>query len=291
VSPKLFSKDAIIANLLKAKKGERNLEATSMAGALRLGTDAYFLPRWIDKKGYTWLEVLVKVDLSSKRPKPILLGRFPGMSLASGSLDSRLFPLQEQPAIIIRKEGEWGVCAFDPVSNEFSYTTIGERLRAYSQLSGNDIAFIEAEDGGLSMVGVANLVTASRTDALEDRGNIRVLDSYRPVCALVSTQDRFTIRNLQTSAAMDLMVGAGVERTALGVLVWWPKEQPKHAALLDPERWDRLAVWNAPIETAPETKQPSAKPQTRLPASGSAATKSQRPTGLRRGQSRIQPRP
>jgi hypothetical protein len=87
---------------------------------------------------------------------------------------------------------------------------------------------------------------------LEDRGNIRMLDSNRPLIAFVTNPDRTTIRNLQTGSAMDLPADSNAMRTAQGVVVWWPKVQPKHAILLDPARWEGLANWQH-IE-APETK-------------------------------------
>jgi hypothetical protein len=259
VSPKLFSKEAIEATLGKVKRGERNLDATAMAGSLRLGTDAYFLPRWIDYKGFTWLEVLVRVDLSSNRPKPILIGRFPGMSLANGSIDRRLIALKTNPAAVVRKGSEWGVSVFDAHTSDFLYTPIGERLRAYSLMDDSDIAFIEAEDSGLSRVGTADLMTGSRTDVLEDRGAIRALDGHRPLCALVVTPERMTIRNLQTASALELPPGSTPLRTANGVLVWWPKDEPKHAVLLDPDRWDHVASWHANEETGAKAVDPANK--------------------------------
>jgi hypothetical protein len=258
VSPKLFSKDEIKDTVAKVKSGNRALGATSLSGALRLGTDAFFLPRWIDKKGFTWLEVLVRVDLASKHPKPVLVGRFSGYTLASGAIDSRLIAMGAQPSAVVRRGGEWGVSTYDPLAAEFSFTHIGERLRAYAQLESGDVAFMEAEDGGLSRVGVADLMTASRNDALEDRGSIRILDSFEPACALVVTPDRTTIRNLETSAATDIPGEAVAQRTAFGILLWWPKVQPKHAVLLDPNRWDRIGSWQAPSgESEPPSPAPS----------------------------------
>lgn len=248
VSPKLFSKEAIEANLARAKRGERNLEATAIAGSLRLGTDAFFLPRWIDSKGYTWLEALVRVDLSSKHPKPMFIGKFPGMSLANGTIDRRLLSVNAQPSVLVRKGSEWGLSSYDALQGEFTYQHIGERLRAYAQLENNNVAYVEAEDGGLTRVGVADLVTGSRKDMLEDRGSIKTLDAWRPLCILVSAPDRLTIRNLQSASAQDLPSGSVALRTAQGVLVYWPKDNPKHAVLLDPERWDNLASWQAPEE-------------------------------------------
>ena len=252
VSPKLFSKDEIHATLDAVDAGTKSLDASALAGALRLGTDAYFLPRWIDNHGYTWLEALVKVDLSAKKPKPQLIGRFGGMSLASGAIDNRLFPLNEQPAVIVRRAGNWGVSNYDPVAEQFVYTNIGDRLRAYALLDNNQAAYIEAEDDGLSRVGVANLLHADRTDVLEDRGSIRLLDDVTPLCAIVTTPDRTTLRNLQTGAAMDLPPDSSVVRTLEGILVWWPKVQPTHAVLLDPARWEGKADWQ-PVQTTPVT--------------------------------------
>ena len=285
VSPRLFTKDQIHANLEAAAKGQRFLEASALSGALRLGTDAYFLPRWIDKKGYTWLEALVKVDLSAAKPKPELLGKFEGQTLASGSIDHRLFPLNEEPAAVVRRAGNWGISVYDPVAEQFMYTNIGSRLRAYALLGDKDVAYIEAEQDELNRVGTANLVTGDRTDVLEDRGAIRVLDDQRPLCAMVVTPDRTTIRNLETSAAMDLPPNATVIRTLVGVLVWWPQKSPKHALLLDPERWEGLADWQAspaapPVRTPTEpAKPPSAQSPTHSRAVAPRGTKPRQRNG------------
>lgn len=250
VSPKLFNKQEIVDTLARAKTGVRGLEADSLAGAMRLGKEVYLLPRWIDKRGYTWLEALVKVDLSLPKPKPQLVGRFPGVSLANGSIDTRLFPLGEQVAVIVRKGTQWGVSTYDPLTEDFLYTQLGERLRAYAHLENKTVAYVEAEDAGMSRVGVADLQSTNRNDMLEDRGGIRLLDDQRPLCAVVSTDNRVTLRNLQTSAAIDLPSDAMVRRTALGVLAWWPKEKPKHAVVLEPSRWEGLGNW----EASPEAK-------------------------------------
>ena len=249
VSPKLFSKQEIHKTLELVKTGQRNQEAFALSGALRLGTDAFFLPRWIDKKGFTWLEAMVRVDLTSKHPKPVLVGRLPGQSMASGSVDHQLFPLGAQPAIVVRQGSNWGVAAYDPILDEFTYTNIGERLRAYSQLGGKGIAYIEAVEGGLLRLGLADMVTASRRDVLEDRGSIRLLDTYHPFCAVITGSGPATIRNMTSGAALTMPEGSEVQRTMFGVLMSWPKGAPKHAVLLDPERWDRLAIWQAPVQT------------------------------------------
>ncbi|MEA2554189.1 MAG: hypothetical protein QOJ65_2365, partial [Fimbriimonadaceae bacterium] len=246
VSPKLFSPDQIKANVASAARGERTLEASALAGSLRLGTDVYFLPRWIDKKGYTWLEALVRVDLSAATPKPQLMGRFDGMSLASGVVDNRLFALNDLPACVVRRRSDWGTASYDPLAEQFLFTNIGQRLKAYAHLEVNAAAYIEALDGGQSRVGVADLETGVRNDVLEDRGSIRILDTYRPLCAVVKTLDRVTLRNLQTSAALDLPPDAAVQRTPYGVLAWWPQAAPEHAILLDPARWEGVADWKLP---------------------------------------------
>lgn len=284
-SPKVFSKDTIQANLAKFKRGERTLEASALAGSLRLGTDVFFLPRWIDKKGFTWLEALVKVDLSAEKPKPQYLGKFDGTSLASGTIDHRLFPLNEQPAVIVRRAGEWGVASFDPLAQEFNYTNLGERLRAYALLETNTAAYVEVESDGMMRLGVADLESGSRNDMVEDRGTIRVLDDQRPLCALVVTPERTTLRNLQTSAALDLPADSAVQRTALGVLVYWPAKQPRHAVLLDPDRWEGLANWQAPA-TPPSGSSPPPSPASKPSGQGSPP-----PTGRPPAQSRKQPPP
>ena len=279
VSPKLFSTEEIKSNIAKSKVGQRTLEATAVSGALRLGTDVFFMPRWIDRKGYTWLEALVRIDLSAAHPKPVFIGRFPGTTLANGTIDHRLFALNQNPAVIVRKGNEWGVSSYDPLSAEFSYTHMGERLRAYAQLENNNVAYIEAEDGGLNRVGVADVSNGNRNDVLEDRGNIRMLDNLRPICALVSAPDHTTIRNLQTGSGMDLPPDSSAMRTSEGVIVWWPKEQPKHAVLLDPARWDGLADWQSTANPSSIVTPPSAVSQPRSLGAKQAGSKSPRQSG------------
>ncbi len=283
VSPKLFSKKEIQEILASVHRGERSLDATAMSGALRLGTDAFFVPRWIDKKGFTWLEALVRVDLSADHPKPELIGRLPGQSLASGSIDHRLFALGPSPAIVVRKGSEWGVVSYESVSDKFNFNSIGERLRSYAFLDGNGMAYVEVVADGLNRIGVVDVTTSSRKDLMEDRGSVRLLDSYRPICAIFTGGTGSTIRNLQTGAALDLPDGANAVRCASGILLTWPKDQPKHAVLLDPVRWDRLAQWQAPENSdlgsrISDLKKTDAKPPQVTPAPTVKVTTKATPT-------------
>lgn len=284
VTPKLFPKDDILATMAKAKRGERTLEAAGLAGSMRLGTTVFFVPRWIDKKGFTWLEALVKVDLSAEKPKPQLVGRFDGMSMASGTIDQRLFPLNEMPAMIVRRGSDWGLASYDPLAEQFGFMNLGKRLRAYALIDPTVAAYVEVGDDDLMRMGVVDLESGTRNDMVEDRGTIRVLDNERPLCALVVNEDRTTLRNLQTSAAIDLPRDSKVFRTAFGVLSYWPSDKPEHAVLLDPARWEGLGNWDAqptpPVEQSPAPSRAAEPP----------ATKSPPPTGRPQAQSRKRPR-
>lgn len=166
VSPKLFSKEEIRRNLALFKTGARTKGADALSGAVRIGTGVYLLPRWTDAKGKTWLEPLIRVDLDEENPKPKLVGRFAGTTLAYLPIDDELTVTDSRPVAIVRSEASWGVAAALPVAQEFGYIPLGTDLR---WLVGTGYA--ERTAYGTTIVGTVDRRTMVRTMRLETRGD------------------------------------------------------------------------------------------------------------------------
>lgn len=271
-SPKLFRPEEIRMILAREKSGKVTRDAATLAGTMRIAGEAYFLARWIDDKGFAWLEALVSVDLTKDRPKPTLLGRFPGLSLADKPLDDRLFGLNAKPMAIVRDGEFWGLASYDPKGKGTAFKRLGERLRAHATVGRENIVYVEAENYGPVSVGNAHLPSGVTRELFETRGSVRLLDTDSPMLAVVKSGAKSFVRNVESGSQYSLSDGQSVQRTALGILVWSPSDQ--RALLLDPRRWDLLARTSS-------AKPPSATNRNVKPASTRRATEPARPSGRR----------
>jgi hypothetical protein len=256
LTPKLFSRQEIIQTRALIEKGERKKEASALSGHRRIGGNAYFLVRWTDSKGGTWLEALVKVDLEAKVPTPKLMGRFEGMSLANRPIDDKLFLIGGALCAVTRTKTAWMLARFDPVAETFSSEEEGRRLAAYKVLGREMGIYIEVQQSGTKLVGRVDLISGSRRDLLETRLPVFILDDKRPSIAILKGA---TLHNLESAIETPMPADAAVRRTSAGVLVWWPAAAPEKATMLSPERWLPLAKWDKnakPAPPKPDAKKP-----------------------------------
>jgi hypothetical protein len=243
VSPRLFGREDIHENLEHFKKGTRRRSASGLSGSVRMGTDVFFLIRWDDSEGRPWLETLVRVDLTQSKPTPQLLGRFQGLSLASGEIDERLFIYEGAVGVITRSDGQWGLATYTPSEELFSFRPLGKNLLDYIQLSGRLGVYVEQTSHDTRLVGRVFLPNGFRRNLLEGRGVVQLLDTADPLIAYVLDGNNRTLHNLETGAQIRIPLGAGHERTRYGVLVWSPAATPNQATLYDPERWTAITTW------------------------------------------------
>jgi hypothetical protein len=241
VTPKLFEKSEIdeTVSLLAQKKRKR--QATALAGSVRIGTDVYFLPRWLNSDGTAWLEALVKVDLTQANPKPQLLGRFSGISLADQAIDDRLFMLQDKLSVVTRQRGVWGLAQYTPKTEMFDFTPVGASLGGYRQLSPRFGLYLEKTSYGTQTAGKVDWFTQNRRILVETRGNVRIADPFDAPILILSENGIPYIVNADTGARQQLPASSAVRRCKFGVVVWSPFDSPRRAWLYDPDRWRALA--------------------------------------------------
>ncbi len=241
VTPKLFDTGEIEETVSLVAQGKRKRQASALAGAVRVGTDVYFLPRWLNSDGTAWLEALVKVDLTQPMPKPQLLGRFSGTSLADQAIDDRLFILQGKISLVARQRGVWGLATFDPFNEAFDFVPVGASLNGYRQLSPRFGLYLEKTSYGTQTAGKIDWVTQNRRILVETRGSVRIADPFEAPILIVSEAGSPYIVNADTGARQVLPSSSAVRRSQFGVVVWSPFDAPKRAWLYDPERWKVLA--------------------------------------------------
>jgi len=241
LTPKLFTKEQIIETRELIAEGVRQKEASALSGARRVGSEAFFLVRWSETSGKTWLEALVKVDLDSENPTPQLVGKFDGFSLASKPIDDCLFTIGDSLCVLTRADGSWNLAKYNLTEKAFSAYVQGLDLVSYSPISRQLGIFVEKASDGAYVVGRVDLVTGSRRNLLETRLKPTILDGDRPSIAILENK---LIHNLESGVQTPIPSDAKAIRTKKGVIVYWPSGQPKKAILLDPERWTQLAKWD-----------------------------------------------
>jgi hypothetical protein len=235
-SPKLFSRKEILQTKEMIDAGKRQLEAADISGALRDGSDAYFLVRWEEKGGKPWLEALVKVDLKEEKPKPKLVGRFDGLSLDLRPGMSRLFIRETKPAVWVKSEDRWGLALFDPSNGVFEFKRVGgpvDRVELVIERTGHPSRILCRWDKA----------TLAKRELVETRGSVKLLDDKEPWIAVLREDEGEFLQNLDSGARQRLPKESAVRRTEIGILVWSPEAKPKSATLYELSRWTKLGSW------------------------------------------------
>lgn len=241
LTPKLFSKPEIVANRELIAKGIRQKDASSLSGSLRLGDYVYFLLRWTEKDGKTWLEALVSVKLTDAKPMPKLIGRLTGMSLSRRATDDRLFAFGESVgAFTVDDNGKWGLATYHRKTDKFDFSPYGEGLSDYIWISGKMFLIAEEADYGKTIIARIDLNTGSRRNLMEANGEVRLIDRNRPFLAEITTNLGPALYNMETGCMLAIAPKAAVRRTPFGVLIW-PNGQPEKASLYSFERFLKLA--------------------------------------------------
>lgn len=248
VSPRLFSREEILATARLISSGARKQDASAIAGAKRIGAKVYLLARWSDRTGKPWLEALIAVDFEDEMPAPKLLGRFDGLSLAKGLVDDKLLILGNQLAIVARMGGGWGVARYDPESTVFTSVMLGQGLSRYDVLNHRLGLFQEPTSYGTTRVGRVDLANGLRRGLFETRGSASLVDREEPLLFVLRRRGGAWLRNAETGAEVKIPPSARVRKVAAGVIVWSPALKPMFAALYDPSRWAVLARMEPPMK-------------------------------------------
>jgi hypothetical protein len=246
ITPKLFSADEIRRTIDLIHAGKRQKDADALSGSKRIGADVYFLVRWDGADGKPWLEALVKVDLTQPAPKPVLVGKFEGLSIATKKVDEMLFLANGRLAVATRRDHDWGIASYAWPAHEFQFRSVGDGLMAAFP-SG---LFTEKTSYGTILGGRVDSRTFEPSRLVEDRpltgSAIEWLDGDEPPIAMTSSPGGRALGDCETGAELPVSLGAKACRAGRFVIVWSPGPSPAHAYVYEPESWTRLASWSKP---------------------------------------------
>jgi hypothetical protein len=232
-----------LQTLALVKRGRRSKDANALSGARRVGPNGYFLLRWDDPSGKSWMEALIRIDLTSDHPRPTLVGRFDGLSLADKPIDDRLMILNGKLAILGRVGKNWNLDTYDPTADQFESQKLGDSLVAFALDSARTGVFVERTPYGTARSGMVDLVEGSRWGLTESPGFTRFIDSKHPLLFVERRPTGTILANGDTGALLPLDDDCGIGRMGPYTVVWSPREAPTRAALYDPERWESVASW------------------------------------------------
>ncbi len=261
LTPKLFSRDDIIANRELISQGTRSKNADAISGSKRIVDKVYFLARWDDKYGVPWLEALVQVDLANDDMQAKLLGKFEGLSTSNHKVDDLLFSDPGYLRVVESKvDKTWGIASYDLPANKFTFKDCGQNL-VFTWRLGPQLALIENrttyDSKILARLDVDN--GASRP-LREFVGNASLISSEAPVILKLETANADWVQNLDTSAELQVAQPEALAQAGSMVIVW-PSDNPGKAVLYDPSRWTRLAT--AAAENSPQPAGQASRSRTR----------------------------
>jgi len=246
VSPRAQSVEEIRETLAKISSGERKKAVSGLSGSCRLGTVVYFLARWTDRSGETWLEALVSVDLAKDDLHPRLIGRFKGFSLGSRPIEELLRPVDGGVVTTTRVGGDWGRANYDVKTEKFRFERLGTNLQSITPRG----LFTELNDLGLYVAGRIPTMETGRRLIAESRQPMRFIDDELPTVIAEAGQ----LRNGQTGAVLTVPTDSNAVRFGEYVIVYSPRVKPMVATLYSPKRWEQLAT--SEVLSAPSGEQP-----------------------------------
>ncbi len=239
VSPRIFERPEILQTMAAVKDGSRKREATGLSGSRRVGNVVYLVPRWEDKAGKPWLEVLVRVDLTAIRPKPELLARFQGLSPARSPIDKWLRISAGRLSLPIQQAGKWGLAYFDPAAVRYDFKELGETLQ-FMSLEGN---YIEKTAFGSFLVGKLDF-EAPRVQLLaECKGPAKFVDQLAPGLVTSEEPDGSFLRNLSTGQMAEIAQKTSVRRVGNFAIVFSPTTSPNKATAYRVDTLQAVATW------------------------------------------------
>lgn len=236
VSPRAFTRDQIRNTLDLFDKKKRSKPADSLSGSVRIGTKCYFLPRWTDADGETWLEALVEVDLAQEKPKAKFLGRFRGFTSAYKPLDDKLFTINDQISVVSSETETWGVGTYLEDSGIFEFSPLGAGLISYYRGG----YFIERTSYSTYIVGQVDVASGLRKNLYESRNRELEMRDGSPVL-VVRNPGTTIVKNLKTGGQVTHQSDAFVTTIDKYVLVWTNQNRTT-AWLYDPARWTAIAT-------------------------------------------------
>ncbi|MBS1717256.1 MAG: hypothetical protein JSS72_05955 [Armatimonadetes bacterium] len=243
VSPKLTPREEIRKNLSRFKDGSRTKDASAISGSLRVGNAAYFLVRWDGKDHKPWLEALVRVDLTEKKPTWSLVGKFEGLTTSDKFIGNQLAANGESLTTCTQTADGWGIASYDPAEKKFGFKKVGKELVQFAPgTAPTHACYVEKSGYGTLVGGGLNLTSGVRTRLVESPGKLEAIDGLAPSVFLIDSASGRVLANGVSGAQMRLDADTKITRTPFGILAW--QGAPSSASLYESSRWRALAQWH-----------------------------------------------
>jgi hypothetical protein len=244
VSPRLRSRQSIRATLDEVKTNDRSLDASAISGARRVGKTVYFVARWEDGPGETWLEALVEVNLASSKPEPHALAILPGESFSKGLISDNLIGGAAGLRILLHTGANWGVWDYPLDGTSPTFKPVGEGIKYAAPFAAERACYVEKTKNGAFVAGTVDLDTGVRSDTDESNSPWHMAELGDPPLAEKDNKDRGRdLLNVTSGADLTLAPDCDFRRCKAGVLVWAGGKHPTKAWLYDPTDWSPIAWW------------------------------------------------
>ncbi len=244
-SSRFFPRNEILQTMEKVKRGTRTLEVSAISGAKRFGNKSYFLARWDDSNGKPWQEALVVIDLDTPKPKPRIVGRFEGQSMADRPVDDEIVLRDDGLEVVAQSPKGWGIARFDPKSETFSFRELGDTLQNFLPLTPKAGLFVETTSYGTMIAGEIELASGNRKLIFQGRGPARFVDTQTPRLLLATGRGGSLLVNGSTGLEATVPQTEQVRRIGKYVFAWSPALEPTSARVYDSTQWSLLASWKA----------------------------------------------
>jgi len=245
-SGKIATKESNQVLMQMVADKERKLEVSALSGWELIDKTLYMLFRWEDTAKKPWLEALMKIDLTEKKPLARLVGCFEGLSFANARVEDVLIRRADKLALLSNKGETFGVSKFSLDGKTSTFDSLGVSVGKAKFNDDDATAWtLTPTDYGTNIIGVADLDQSGYHVVSEIRG--KMIGVSAPGYARYKTAVGLRMVNLLTGAQMDVQPESGQRQTANGLLMWAPATNPKTATLFDPS-FRKLAEWTAPVE-------------------------------------------
>lgn len=199
VSPRFFTTEEIKSRVEAFRSGVRSAKPSGISGSGLVGTRAYFVPRWTDAAGKTWLELLVSVDLTQPRPKVQVDSKLPGFTPARGFVDQFLTVDADDLRLLIQSDRGWGWWTYRRRAEEGTFRPVGGFINDWQRIG----EVLWAIDQGTSVADWSrlrriDLESGSSESRFDHRGRIRLIDAGAPGLIAVSRGDGEVVRRSDT---------------------------------------------------------------------------------------------
>ncbi len=248
-SPRFFDRETIVARVGRITKGEMSREYAAVSGYEQIDNNLYIAVRWEDKKKVAWQEALLRVELDGTSLLPEILTPLSGLSVATGSLDDKMYAVGSGIGVLTRQEAAWGLETWSLGMSNTAFAPISEGEPTVTFVQGGKLMlFVNKTAYGPYQAGSVRLPSGDRTLYTESRTPMRFVGD-RPTVVRMEDTKAVTLRSLSSGLELVLPKDVGVTTSTGGVLVWTPAKAPVAAVLYDADSLRAISRWNAPKPT------------------------------------------